>query len=291
MSIFQDIDWQNLVTPESLWAILRVVLFAVAGLVLLRIIVAIVRRILRRRTTAQVAMLVTKGINYVGIGVIATLVLVELGVNLAPILGAAGIVGLAVGIASQASLSNIISGLFLVSEKPFEIGDVIRTGDTTGIVDSIDLLSVKIRTFDNVFIRVPNETIAGSQLTNITRYPIRRMDFRFTLPYGTNLRLVQDLLKEIAHGEPLSLAEPEPITLYLDFTDSGVSVLFGVWFQKTDFITIKNRVTEAILARFDEAGIKLPAGPRTWQSFDGPLSVQLQPPPTTGPLPRDDHGA
>ena len=285
MTFLQNVDWQNLMSPESLWAILRVAIFAVAGLLLLRIVVVVVRRLLKRKTTAQVAMLVTKGINYVGIGVIVTLVLVELGVNLAPILGAAGIVGLAVGIASQASLSNIISGLFLVSEKPFEIGDVVKTGETTGIVESIDLLSVKIRTFDNLFIRVPNERLASNQLTNITRYPIRRLDFKITLPFNVELSRVQDLLSQIATQEPLCLAEPAPLVLFTDFSDSGFQVLFGVWFQKSDFLLVKNKISGAILSRFDAEGIRFPAGVRTIQGTDRPISLQIVSPevPKEGP--------
>jgi len=202
VTFLQEIDWQNLLTPDTIWSLAKVLLYAVVGMILLRMTVVIIRRILKRRTTAQVAMLVTKGINYVGIGLIVMLVLVELGVNLAPILGAAGIVGLAVGLASQASLSNIISGLFLVSEKPFEIGDVIKTADTVGVVDSIDLLSVKLRTFDNLFIRVPNEQLANTQLTNITRYPIRRLDFSVTVSYSEDLQRVQSVLRELAILSP-----------------------------------------------------------------------------------------
>ena len=117
-------------------------------------------------------------------------VLGELGVKLTALLGAAGIVGIAVGFASQTSVSNIISGLFLISEKPFAIGDVLKVGGTTGIIQSIDLLSIKIRTFDNLFVRIPNEKILSSEVTNITRFPIRRMDIVFQVDYGQDLARV-----------------------------------------------------------------------------------------------------
>ena len=263
MTFLQEIDWQNLLTPETFWSLVKVLLYAVVGMIVLRMTVVIVRRILKRRTTAQVAMLVTKGINYVGIAVIVTLVLVELGVNLAPIIGAAGIVGLAVGIASQASLSNIISGLFLVSEKPFQVGDVIKTGDTVGVVDSIDLLSVKLRTFDNLFVRVPNERLANTQLTNITRYPIRRLDISVAVSYTEDLRRVESVLRELVEAEPLCLNEPAPIVLFSEFRDTGATVLLGVWFQKSDFIAVKNRIFTAIVARFQEEGIDIPVGYRS----------------------------
>jgi small-conductance mechanosensitive channel len=293
MSFLQGIDWQSMFTPDTLWTLVRVLLYAVAGFVLLRVVVLVLKRILRRSTTAQVTMLVTKGINYAGIAVIVTLVLVELGVNLAPILGAAGIVGLAVGIASQASLSNIISGLFLVSEKPFEIGDVIKTGETVGVVDSIDLLSVKIRTFDNVFIRVPNERLANTQLTNVTRYPIRRMDFTIRVDFSEDMSTVESILRDIAANDPACLAEPEPFVLFREFTDAGATVMFGVWFQKADYVAVKNRVFTAILSRFREAGIRIPLGSRSLHPAEGePFPVRLvNPYPDPGPAASDEKKA
>jgi small-conductance mechanosensitive channel len=228
-------------------------------------------------------MLVTKGLNYTGFALIAAFVLLGLGVNLAPILGAAGILGLAVGIASQASLSNVISGLFLVSEKPFEVGDVVTIGDTTGVVDSIDLLSAKIRTFNNLYVRVPNEKIASSQLTNVTRYPIRRMDFTITVAYSSDLVKVKEILTDIAKDNVLCLEEPQPIVLYLDFTKRGCSILFGVWFQKPDFIAVKNEVFTAIKTRFDEADIQLAIPPRTLSGDpeSEPVSIRLVAPEST----------
>lgn len=252
-----DIDWQSIFTMETLLAIARVAAVSLAGFILIRLIVLVVRRVLSRRSTAQVTMLVTKSIGYIGFAVVVTFVLLELGVNLTPILGAAGIVGLAVGIASQASLSNIISGLFLVSEKPFQIGDVVKIGDTSGIVDSIDLLSVKLRTFDNLYIRVPNEKIASSQLTNITRYPIRRMNFTLTVPHSVDLDQVREILVGIANENVLCLQEPEPIILFGDFLEMGCSILFGVWFQKSDYVPVKNSVFMEIRTRLTNAGIPL----------------------------------
>lgn len=252
-----DIDWQSIFTMETLLAIARVAAVSLAGFILIRLIVLVVRRVLSRRSTAQVTMLVTKSIGYIGFAVVVTFVLLELGVNLTPILGAAGIVGLAVGIASQASLSNIISGLFLVSEKPFQIGDVVKIGDTSGIVDSIDLLSVKLRTFDNLYIRVPNEKIASSQLTNITRYPIRRMNFTLTVPHSVDLDQVREILVGIANENVLCLQEPEPIILFGDFLEMGCSILFGVWFQKSDYVPVKNSVFMEIHTRLTNAGIPL----------------------------------
>ncbi|MFW5683739.1 MAG: mechanosensitive ion channel family protein, partial [Spirochaetota bacterium] len=235
----------------------------------LRVIVIVLRRILKRRTTAQVTMLVTKVVSYGGFAAIVSIVLLELGVNLTPVLGAAGIVGLAVGIASQASLSNMISGLFLVSEKPFAVGDVIKTADTVGIVESIDLLSVKIRTFDNLFVRLPNEKLASSQLTNITRYPIRRLDIKVTIPFDADLKDVYDLLRKVAVEHPACLQEPAPIVLPDTYLEYGTRILLGVWFARADFLTVKSELYATVLSRLKEAGVGV-AVPRQQVTLDRP---------------------
>jgi hypothetical protein len=83
----------------------------------------------------------------------------QAGLKLGVLPGAAGILTVAIGFASQTSASNLISGLFVIAERPFVVGDIIRVAETTGEVLSVDLLSVKIRTFDNLYVRIPNEGI------------------------------------------------------------------------------------------------------------------------------------
>ena len=263
MAIFRNMDFSDLLTEEFFWSLFRAVLYLAVGFIIIRVALLIARRLVKGRLSDQSRMLTIKVINYTGITVLVVIVLLELGVNLTPILGAAGILGLAVGIASQTSLSNVISGVFLVSEKPFSIGDIIRAAEKTGIVVSIDLLSVKIRTFDNLYIRIPNEKILNGEVINITRYPIRRMDFDLTVAYKEDLRRVWDMLLDIARSNTLVLDEPAPFVLFRDFGDSGISILFGVWFQKSDFVEVRNSIFFEIKARFDEEGIEIPFPHRT----------------------------
>jgi small-conductance mechanosensitive channel len=195
-------------------------------------------------------------------------VLAELGVKLTAILGAAGIVGIAVGFASQTSVSNIISGLFLISEKPFAVGDAIRIGTTTGIIQSIDLLSIKLRTFDNLFVRIPNEKILTSEVTNITRFPIRRMDIMVQVSYHEDLDRVRAVLADVARGNRYCLDEPAPVILCTEFKDSGVEFLFGLWFSKADFMDLKNSIMQDIMKRFAAEGIEIPFPTRTLHVAD-----------------------
>ena len=245
-------------TPERLQTLVVVVVVIAVGIVVIKILNTITGRVTRRYLSQQYKMLIRKGIRYTGSVILLFIVLHLLGVKITALLGAAGIVGIAVGFASQTSMSNLISGLFLISEKPFEIGDVIKVGDTVGVVLSIDLLSVKIKTFDNRYIRIPNEKLLGSELTTITRFPIRRLDINLGVAYKTDVNHLKSVLREIAAANPYCLDEPEPLIVFTNFGDSALEFLFGVWFYKTDYLNLKNSMMQEIKERFDREEIEIP---------------------------------
>jgi small-conductance mechanosensitive channel len=229
------------------------------------------------RASAQHRMLGRRIAFYslLSLGVISALR--ELGFELNALLGAAGVMTVALGFAAQTSTSNFIAGLFLIGERPFVLGDVIRIGDTTGEVLSIDLLSVKLRTFDNLFVRVPNETVVKSQVTNLTHFPIRRLDLTINVPYSADLPRVRKLLMRIADDNPLGLDEPKPLFIIQGFGDSAVKVQFSTWATSDNYVALKNQLHEAIKRGFEAAGIELPGAARTLRidAASEPLPVAI----------------
>lgn len=241
-------DWESLITALAIF---------IVGFVLLRMLTRMLMRAIGKGLRDQSRELIRKAIVYTGTAVLFVIVLNAAGVSVGALLGAAGVLGIAVGIASQASLSNIISGLFLVSERFFEIGDVVRFGDHVGIVQSIDLLSIKIKTFDNVLIRIPNQQIIENDFLNITRYPIRRMDFSITVRADEQLEKVVNALKETANSAIHVLDEPAPFIMAEGFGENGLSVKMGVWFERQNFVAVRNTVVQRIQQVFSERGIQI----------------------------------
>ena len=232
-------------------------------LVVMTAVSRIAQSFLTKKFSKQTGMIFRKLIFYLSVGIVAAMILNELGFKLNAILGAAGVAGVAIGFASQTTLSNFISGLFIIGEKAFEVGDVIKTGDTLGIVDSINLMSIKVKTFDNQLVRIPNEGLIKSHLTNITKFPIRRMDINVGVAYHSDLRQVMQLLKDVAKANPHALNEPEPLLIVKEFGDSSINFLLGVWFAKTDFLVLKNSIIVEIKEAFDKNGIEIPFPQRT----------------------------
>lgn len=251
-------DFEKILRNIDPAQILRVLIIIVVGFLLIRILRFVIRKIFEKSLNPQSRMLLAKFINWTGFIVVSLIVLSELGIELTALLGAAGILGLALGVASQKSLGNIISGLFLVAEKSFEIGDLIRIGDKTGVVHSIETLAIMLKTFDNLLIRIPNETLISAEMTNITRFPIRRQDFNITISYKDDIKTAMDILKKASEENTLCLDEPKPLILVKDFGDSGIHLLLGVWFEKSNYAEVKNTMAIDIKRKFDEAGITIP---------------------------------
>ena len=180
------------------------------------------------------------------------------GVDITAVLGAAGVAGVAVGFASQTSLSNLISGLFLVLERPFKTGDWIEVDGSDGYVHSIELLSTYIRTFDNRMIRVPNEMLAKSKLINYTRYPIRRMDIELSVAFKEDAARVMRMLHEVVVANPACFNEPEPLIVFKGFGDSSMQFLLAIWVDRSELVSARTSVLRDIKERFDREGVDLP---------------------------------
>lgn len=277
--VFQQVQSRVSDIPED-W--LRALLLLLVATPLIRILATMLKRTLTKRYSAQAAMVGFHLVNYGGGIIILLTVLAELGFKISTLLGAAGVMGVAIGFAAQTSLSNLISGIFLIWEHPFEIGDVINIEGITGVVAEIDLLSAKIRKFDNTLVRVPNEDLIKTRLTNITRYPIRRMDIDIGVAYKEDVGKVMEVLRDIANRNSLCLDEPEPLILFKGFGNSSLDFLFGVWFSKTDFIALRNSIQHEIHQRFKEEGIEIPFPHLTVYtgSETDPFPVQIQNPKT-----------
>jgi len=259
--------------------IIECLLLLVVGLPVFQLSGYLIRKGLKNKLTDQAVLLLSKGVVYIGSLIVILMVLQHAGVKLGTLLGAAGIAGVAIGFAAQTSLSNLISGMFLVWERPFQVGDLLQAGTDKGFVHSIDLLSIQLRTFDNKLIRIPNESLIRNPFTNVTRFPIRRMDIEIGVAYKEDIEHVMRVLREVADRNPYCLDEPEPLILFQNFGSSALEFLLAPWFAKTDYVTLRNNLLMEIKRRFDEEGIEIPFPHRTLYtgSATDPFPIRLVP--------------
>jgi small-conductance mechanosensitive channel len=250
-------------TSEQAMNLLRAGLLLLLGLLVAKLVARLVQRVMIRHFSVHHSMLARRITFYLLLGLFIASALSELGFSLGVLLGAAGVLSVAIGFASQTSASNLISGLFLIGERPFAVGDVITVGTTTGEVLSIDLLSVKLRTFDNLYVRIPNETLIKTEVTTLTRFPIRRFDLKVGVAYKEDIAHVREVLMQVAERNPLCLDEPKPLFIFSGFGDSSLDIQFSIWAKREHFLDLRNSMYEQIKLAFDKEGIEIPFPHRT----------------------------
>lgn len=217
-----------------------------------------VKKISAGKIQQQYILVITKTISYIFYALVVMYVLSLFDVKLGAIWGAAGIAGIAVGFAAQTSVSNLISGLFVLGEKAMKVGDFIEVGGVSGTVDSVGLLSIKIHTVNNQMVRIPNSSIINSNFQNNSFFEIRRFSFEFSVDYATDMNVALEALSSVPELCPSVLKDPAPAVWYNGFGESGINIVLAVWFNPSDLVKMKNEVYIAIKKVFDEKNINIP---------------------------------
>ncbi|HNY26536.1 MAG TPA: mechanosensitive ion channel [Candidatus Sumerlaeota bacterium] len=255
--------WESPLATTIIANACQIILLLGVGIPLITFVTRQILKYLKGHVSEQVSMLVSKGIFYGGMVLLGLMLLPIIGIKeLTPIVGAAGVVGVAVGFAAQTSFSNIISGLFLISERPFAAGDLIKIGETKGFVTSINLLSIRLRTLDNQQVRIPNEYVIKNVVTNVTHFPILRLDIDLSVSHRNDLEQVMAVLKDIADKNVYCLDEPDASVQIQQFGASNISIRLSAWFAKDDYLQFKNSLICQIQKRFREEEIEI-ASPST----------------------------
>ena len=191
---------------------------------------------------------------------LALTVLQRFGVQTTSIVAAIGSVGVAIGLALQGSLSNFAGGVIILLLKPFKVGDYIIQGGLEGVVSEIQLFYTTLTTGDNRKIVIPNGQLADNSLVNVTSADTRRVDIKVGVSYKSDVKLAKDILLKLANADADTLKEEgkEPMAAVEELGESSVNMLLRVWTATDNYWDVKFRLTEAVKAAFDDAGIEIP---------------------------------
>ena len=206
-------------------------------------------------TNRHIGILIRKVVWYLGSALIIVIALSQIGYNITTLIGAAGVFGIAIGLASQTSLSNIISGIFLLSEVAFKHNDILEVGDIKGRVDSIDLISIKLRTVDNRLVRVPNEHLIKTIFVNESFYTTRRFDCVVMLHNTVNISHAISVIDGVVKNNNYALKQPESYIALEKVEEKGLRLIVGVWAQQDNYIALKKSLLQQIKERFETENI------------------------------------
>lgn len=237
----------------------------IATIILFYIIYRVLRRLIRnaaaKKLSTKATESLTKATRYTFYVLIVMYILGLLGIKLSAIWGAAGIAGVAIGFAAQTSVSNFISGLFVLTEKSMKIGDFIEIDGVSGTVDTISVLSVRVHTLDNQFVRIPNSQIINNKLKNFSTFDLRRHVFEFDVDYATDLDKALEVFQTVPALCPTVITDnPDyaPKVMLISLGESGIKVNIVVWFKRTELVQTRTDLCRAVIKVCRENGINIP---------------------------------
>jgi len=166
--------------------------------------------------------------------------------------------GLAIGMAFSGTLSSFASGVLLLTFRPFEVGQFVNVAGVTGTVDEIGIFTTTLDTPDNRRIIVPNSSIFGSTIENLSHHPKRRADVSVGTDYSADLDRTRQVLEQAARGVPGRLEEQDPQVVLVELGASSIDWQVRIWAPATDLLSVKEAAMRAIKVALDDAGIGIP---------------------------------
>lgn len=250
--------FKSLATWDNLFKLLTAILVILIIWVIYMLIRKGIKKIPEKKLSQQRSQIILKLLKYCFYVIIVLYILSAIGINLKAIWGAAGIAGVAIGFAAQTSVSNLISGLFVLTEGSIHIGDTIIIDGITGVVDEIKLLSIRVHTLDNQMVRIPNSTIINNNLTNNSFHSKRRITVTLDVTYDSDLNLALETYKKAAESCPTVLKEPA-VNAWVDgYNDTGIDITVAAWCKCKDFLQTKSDLHIAILREMEAVGLDTP---------------------------------
>jgi len=194
-------------------------------------------------------------------GIIAagvTAALSPLGIDLTGLLVAGGVMGIVVGFAAQTVVANALSGIFLHIDRPLKLGDPVQVENISGHVIDISIFSTKIKTWDGNIVRIPNDKLFSTLITNYTASVARRIEFKIGISYSSDIGKAKEAILRVFNDHPLVLINPPPEVFVDDFGDSAIVLAARCWVPAPLWLRIRKELLELIKKSFDEAGVEIP---------------------------------
>ncbi len=258
--------------------------------VIYRITQSLLRSLLRR-THADPAVLEI-GLKLTKFSVLAFGVVMaagQLGFQIASVLAGLGIVGLAVGLAAQDTLANLVAGITILWDRPFRIGDNVTVAGTFGTVQAIGLRTTRILTNDRIDAILPNKTIINEKILNHTRTPQLRLGIAVGIGYGEDIREARRVLTAAVAASPSVLADPPPKVVVTQLGDSAVVLEVRAWLTDPHLESeARVDLIERVKLALDEAKIEIPFPTQTLRLPDGgqmPVAGPVSATPAASPAP------
>lgn len=249
---------------ELLTLVISAAIFA-AGVLVASISKVFVTRFTAARLPSDVSAMLKKLVFWAIVAIAAFSAIGNAGVDFTGVIVAAGVFGIVLGFALQSVVVNLISGLFLQFDRVAKIGDPVQLvdQDVAGIVLDITMFSTRIRTFDGVFMRVPNDKVFTSRIKNFSAHVARRVDLTVGIAYKEDAQKAKKLIGEMLENNPRVLTDPAPNVMVWELADNSVNLWVWPWVPASEWFSLRQQMMEDIKGLLDKNGIEIPFPQRT----------------------------
>lgn len=242
----------------TLGSVLKFILILSFSTLLARVLKIYLRRYLKDKVSKDVGETILKILYYGTLTIIFIFNLPLIGIDPSALLVAGGVTGIILGFASQSIIGNLISGFFLMVERPIKIGDQVQINDVLGYVTDIRIISTLIRTYDGLLVRIPNQQVFTTNITNIVGHPVRRFEYTVRIRYSDDANAAIWIIKDLIDKEPFALLNPAPSVFVNDLGDSWVNISVRIWAPVSEWFGIKTRLLWNIKQALEENDIEIP---------------------------------
>jgi len=265
----------------TVFDLILVAIILVLAMIIGKVVSLYLRRFLKEKLERGHLEILVKIVSY-AIAVIALLMILPiLGVKLSGLLVAGGIAGLAIGFASQSVIGNLISGLFLMVERPIQIGNTVDIDGTVGIVEDIHIISTTLRTFDGPLVRLPNQKVFTANITSYAANVARRFEYVVGIRYSDDADKAIEIIKNLIKQHPLTLKNPAPMVFVDSLGDSSVNIIVRIWAPATEWFAVKTELLWKIKKALEQEGIEIPFPQRVVWFGDEKRAPQFKGPEST----------
>ncbi len=251
--------WQNFV--DNLPSLITGLIIFLLSLYLARLFSRMVKRVMKRRNEdKELTVLMTRLVRWGVIGLGILLALEQAGQDVTALLTGLGILGFTIGFALQDVSANLVSGILLLFEQPFDIGDSIDVAGYAGTVKTINIRATEMLTWDGLLVLIPNREVFTNTITNYTRISQRRVGLSVGVGYDSDLAQVEQTALEAVRTLPGVKEEPAPFFMVDSFGDSAINTTVYYWYATKDesHPDMTNAGALAVKTAFDRAGIDIP---------------------------------
>lgn len=278
--------WNNLIngnfdqiTMPQVWAVIQPLVIALVLIIVIILLASWAKRLTVKATTkARVEQTLAKFfgnlVKWAILVVGGLTVLQTVGIEITSFAAVIAAMGFAIGLALSGTLGNVAAGVMLLVFRPYRVGDVINVNGITAKVDEIELFTTTFDTPDNRRIIMPNGSIFGSTIENVTHHKSRRVDIAVGTAYDADLDTVRETLMAAAKGVQGRDAAQEPVVYLNELGDSSINWAVRVWAATADYWAVKERLTRDVKYALDKAGVGIPF-PQRELSLAGPIEVRL----------------